>query len=80
MHHSEVPNFRERPISVNPFDQHLGMIHFAISVGSEKKVNELTHQIREAGHRVIGEPRRTGDGYYESVVLDPEGNMIEITV
>jgi lactoylglutathione lyase len=23
-------------------------------------------------------PRRTGDGYYESVVVDPDGNRIEI--
>ena len=22
----------------------------------------------------------TGDGYYENVVLDPEGNLIELTV
>jgi lactoylglutathione lyase len=28
---------------------------------------------------LLGEPRRTGDGYYESVILDPEGNRIEIT-
>ncbi|MDF1511602.1 glyoxalase/bleomycin resistance/extradiol dioxygenase family protein, partial [Robertmurraya sp. DFI.2.37] len=25
-------------------------------------------------------PRVTGDGYYESVVEDPEGNLIELTV
>jgi lactoylglutathione lyase len=24
-------------------------------------------------------PRRTGDGYYESVVLDPDGNRLELT-
>jgi predicted enzyme related to lactoylglutathione lyase len=34
----------------------------------------------KTGHEIIGDPRRTGDGYYESVVLDPEGNRIEITV
>jgi lactoylglutathione lyase len=32
------------------------------------------------GIQVIGEPRTTGDGYYESVVLDPEGNRVEVTV
>jgi len=25
-------------------------------------------------------PRHTGDGYFESVVLDPDGNRIEITI
>lgn len=57
----------------------LGLTHFAISVGSIEAVNELTEQIRSKGHRVIGEPRTTGDGYYESVIADPEGNQIEIT-
>jgi lactoylglutathione lyase len=27
---------------------------------------------------VLDGPRRTGDGYYESVVLDPDGNRVEI--
>lgn len=59
--------------------QKLGFAHFAISVGSKQKVDLLTEQIRENGYKVIGEPRTTGDGYYESVILDPEGNQIEIT-
>ena len=57
-----------------------GLIHFAISVGSRDKVDELTEQIKMAGHEVIDGPRTTGDGYYESVVLDPENNRIEITM
>lgn len=28
---------------------------------------------------LVDGPRRTGDGYYESVVLDPDGNRIELT-
>ncbi len=28
---------------------------------------------------IFSEPRTTGDGYYESVVLDPEGNYLEIS-
>ena len=31
------------------------------------------------GFAVLDGPRRTGDAYYESVVLDPDGNRIEIT-
>jgi lactoylglutathione lyase len=59
--------------------QFMGLIHFAISVGSVEKVNTLTEQFRADGFVVVSEPRTTGDGYYESVILDPEGNRIEIT-
>lgn len=57
----------------------IGITHFAISLGSEDAVNALTETLQSDGHRIVGEPRWTGDGYYESVVLDPEGNRIEIT-
>ncbi len=57
-----------------------GFTHFAISVGSKEKVDTLTEVLRKDGYTVKGEPRTTGDGYYESVVLDPEGNQVEITV
>lgn len=58
----------------------LGLAHFAISVGSQKLVDEKTAELRQAGCAVIGETRWTGDGYYESVILDPENNRIEITI
>ncbi|PKO13720.1 MAG: glyoxalase/bleomycin resistance/extradiol dioxygenase family protein [Chloroflexi bacterium HGW-Chloroflexi-10] len=58
----------------------LGYSHLAFSVGSEKKVDELTERMRDVGVKIISEPRRTGDGYYESVVADPDGNSVELTV
>ena len=58
----------------------MGLTHLAISVGSKEKVDELTNQLKDDGHVVVGGPRTTGDGYYESVVLDPEGNRLEITI
>ena len=61
-------------------DEHLGFIHLAISVGSKEKVDSLTEKLRHNGIEIMAEPRKTGDGYYESVVLDPEGNRIEITI
>ncbi|MGD9217258.1 MAG: VOC family protein [Desulfobacteraceae bacterium] len=64
----------------NQSDPSLGYTHLAISVGSIDKVNGLTSQLLENGFKVLDGPRRTGDGYYESVILDPENNRIEITV
>ncbi|WP_106917346.1 VOC family protein [Chryseobacterium aurantiacum] len=58
--------------------QQLGIIHLAFSAGSKEKVNEITETLRKDGYTVAGEPRTTGDGYYESVILDPENNIIEI--
>jgi lactoylglutathione lyase len=60
--------------------EHLGYAHLSFSVSSKEDVDRLTQQMSEDGIQVVGQPRTTGDGYYESVVLDPEGNRIEITV
>lgn len=57
-----------------------GIHHIAFSLGSEDKVNELTAKLKGDGFQVISGPRRTGDGYWESCVYDPEGNQIELTV
>lgn len=59
--------------------QFFGYAHLAISVGSEAAVDSLTRQLVEDGYPKLDGPRWTGDGYYESVVQDPEGNRIEIT-
>ncbi|TQV80040.1 glyoxalase/bleomycin resistance/extradiol dioxygenase family protein [Exilibacterium tricleocarpae] len=64
----------------DPYRQFTGFIHLAISVGSKENVDSLTARLAGAGHEVVDGLRTTGDGYYESVVLDPEHNRIEITV
>lgn len=56
-----------------------GFAHLAFSVGNKETVDQLTELLRHEGYKVIGEPRTTGDGYYESIILDPEGNWVEIT-
>jgi lactoylglutathione lyase len=67
------------PVGHEPAAQRMGLTHLAMAVGSEHRVDELTQRLRKDGYPVLDGPRRTGDGYYESVVLDPDGNRIEIT-
>jgi lactoylglutathione lyase len=62
-----------------PEDQPAGYAHFAFSVGCKEQVERLTADLSAAGYKVASAPRTTGDGYYESVVLDPDGNRVEIT-
>lgn len=59
--------------------QRLGFTHLAISVGSDGAVDALAARLRAEGVPVVDGPRRTGDGYYECVLLDPEGNRVEVT-
>ena len=60
------------------------MLHFTAAgheewkVGSREKVDMLTSVLKNDGVIVESAPRITGDGYYESVILDPENNRIEI--
>jgi lactoylglutathione lyase len=62
-----------------PKEQRTGLAHFAILVGTTEEVDLLTSRLEKDGIKVAGYPRVTGDGYYESVVLDPDNNKIELT-
>lgn len=57
-----------------------GLAHFSISSGSKEAVDNITSKLENDGCKVVSFPRTTGDGYYESVIEDPEGNMVELTV
>ncbi len=57
-----------------------GFTHIAFSVGSKQKVDKLTERLKADGYIVVGEPKATGDGFYESSILDVERNIVEITV
>ena len=57
-----------------------GWAHLALSLGSREAVDAMAARLRADGVRVLSGPRETGDGYYEAVVEDPDGNHLEITV
>jgi lactoylglutathione lyase len=67
-------------IQIPPTSPHIGFIHLAFSVGSQDAVDQLTEILRNDGFPPIDGPRWTGDGYYETALLDPDGNRIEITL
>lgn len=67
------PNLSERCGDVS-----VGLAHLAISVGTPAQVDALTRQIELSGYVVESYPRRTGDGYYESVIRDPDNNLVEL--
>lgn len=56
----------------------LGLAHVAIGIGDEAAVDALAARLRGDGVTPDDGPRRTGDGYYECVVRDPEGNRVEV--
>lgn len=55
-----------------------GLTHLSFCVGSKEKVDELTQTIVKDGYLLKSAPRITGDGYYESCILDPDSNEVEI--
>jgi len=55
-----------------------GLAHLAISAGDRETVVKLTAALGRDGFTVLSAPRQTGDGYFESLVLDPDGNRVEI--
>lgn len=58
----------------------MGYTHLSISVGGKTQVDNLTNRLVIDGYELVIEARSTGDGFYESCVRDPEGNILEITV
>jgi lactoylglutathione lyase len=69
-----------RRIDIGPrsADEQLGLAHVALAVGDEAAVDALARRLSADGVVLLDGPRRTGDGYYECVIRDPEGNRVEV--
>lgn len=62
-----------------PGQEALGLTHIAFAVGGTDEVDALAKRAHAEGRPVLLEPHRTGDGYYEAYILDPDGNRVEVT-
>jgi lactoylglutathione lyase len=65
-------------VNTRAVDEQLGLAHVALVVGDEAGVDALAARFIADGLPPDSGPRRTGDGYYECVVRDPEGNRVEL--
>jgi lactoylglutathione lyase len=75
---SRIELMNREDIRRKQYSERLGPAHIAVNAGSREKVEQLTERLDNDGFTIKSKPRITGDGYYESVVLDPENNIIEI--
>ena len=69
-------------LQARPYDASgklIGLAHLAFSLESKDAVNKLTQRLQDDGYELASAPRTTGDGYYESAIFDPDGNVVEIT-
>lgn len=66
------------PAAAEPGTERPGWAHVAVSLGSEEAVRALAGRLERDG-LLVAPPRWTGDGFYETVARDPDGNLIEIT-
>ena len=71
----------QRPdvLDADPSQPSIGYVHLSFAVGSRKGVDLLTRRLAADGYTVTSGPRTTGDGYYESSILGPEGILLELT-
>ena len=66
-------------VAAGPAGEALGYAHLAVALGTPDAVDACAARLAAAGVPVESGPRTTGDGYYEAVVRDPDGNVVEIT-
>ncbi|MGT2929531.1 VOC family protein [Streptococcus dentasini] len=69
-----------RPDIIEGVKDSFGFAHLAFSLGSKEAVDTFAYKMQEHGFYLQNGPRVTGDGYYEAVILDPEGNQLELTI
>jgi len=65
--------------TVTDMPERAGYAHLALALSSHQAVDDMA-QKAAARNILVSAPRMTGDGFYEAVLRDPDGNFIEITI
>ncbi len=68
-----LPELADAP--ANP--ECVGWAHIAITVGSVAIVDAMAEKAQQQD-KLASPARWTGDGFYEAVIIDPDGNRIEL--
>ena len=72
----QMPNI---PKSKNdPLKHYTGIANFSVKARNRQDVDRLTGILKQDGFQILSEPRTTGEGYYESIILDPDSNTVKI--
>lgn len=74
----QIPGVLDRATPDHDDIHHVGLHHFAFSAQTESAVRKLTQKARDRGCKIIKEPHATGDGYFEAMLTDPDGNLVEV--
>ena len=74
MHRPGIPRIPDPETS----REFIGYAHLGVELGSRAAVDALTTRLQGDGFPLLDGPRLTGDGYYESMIADPQGNRIVI--
>lgn len=58
----------------------LGLTHIAFVMSNREALDSLAARFKADGYTLTTDPHQVSDGWYETFVLDPDGNRVEISV
>ncbi len=68
-----TPGYVQRPP-----ERTSGYGHIALNAGGHEEIDFLTERLADDGYSIVSTPHITSEGHYESCVMDPDGNWIEL--
>ena len=76
----QMPSVKDRITPDHDDVHYVGLHHFAVSVATKADVHTIAEKAVDLGSALVKPPAETEDGYYEAMVTDPDGNLVEVAV